>query len=58
MMRSPEGDEFPNLGCYLELIKRRKLVWNSAMEPSFRPRDTSKMPFAFTAIIKLTPEDN
>ena len=55
-MRSPDGDEFPNEGCYLELIENRKLVWTGAMEPGFRPRDTSKMPFVFTAIISFTPE--
>ncbi len=56
VMRSPDGDEFPNVGCYLELIENRKLVWTGAMEPGFRPRDTSKMPFVFTAMISFTPE--
>jgi uncharacterized protein YndB with AHSA1/START domain len=55
VMRSPEGREFPNLGCYLEIIENRKLVWTAALEPGYRPRDTSGFPFVFTAIIKLEP---
>src|SRR4029077_16465362 len=31
VMRSPEGQEFPNVGCYLEIIKSRKLVWTVAL---------------------------
>ena len=56
VMRSPEGDEHSNVGCHLELIENRKLVWTGAMESGFRPRNTSKMPFVFTAIIRFTPE--
>lgn len=26
VMRSPGGQEFPNVGCYLEIIKNEKLV--------------------------------
>src|SRR5216683_7570134 len=26
VMRSPEGQEFPNVGCYLEIVKNQKLV--------------------------------
>jgi len=55
VMRSPEGQEFPNVGCYLEIIDNRKLVWTGALEPGYRPRDTSAFPFVFTAIIKLEP---
>lgn len=27
VMRSPEGQEFPNLGCYLEIVPNQKLVF-------------------------------
>jgi uncharacterized protein YndB with AHSA1/START domain len=27
VMRSPERQEFPNAGCYLELVENEKLVW-------------------------------
>jgi uncharacterized protein YndB with AHSA1/START domain len=60
VMRSPEGQEFPNLGCYLEVIKNKRLVWTNALEPDFRP---AKRPvetpghecaeFSMTAIISL-----
>jgi uncharacterized protein YndB with AHSA1/START domain len=36
-MQSPEGQEFPNAGCYLEVIENKKLVWTSALSPGFRP---------------------
>lgn len=28
-MQSPEGGEFPNAGCYLEVLPNEKLVWTS-----------------------------
>jgi uncharacterized protein YndB with AHSA1/START domain len=37
VMQSPEGQEFPNLGCYLEIIPEKKLVWTNALAPGFRP---------------------
>jgi uncharacterized protein YndB with AHSA1/START domain len=37
VMQSPEGQKFPNLGCYLEIIPNQKLVWTNALEPDFRP---------------------
>lgn len=59
MMRSPEGQEFPNLGCYLEVIKDERLVWTNALAPGFRPAKLSAgkgidhVLFAFTAVISL-----
>ena len=37
VMQSPEGQRFPNNGCYLEVIPNQKIVWTNALEPSFRP---------------------
>jgi uncharacterized protein YndB with AHSA1/START domain len=37
VMQSPEGQNFPNTGCYLELIPNEKLTWTNALEPGFRP---------------------
>lgn len=37
VMQSPEGQEFPNSGCYLEVIPNKKLTWTNALEPGFRP---------------------
>jgi uncharacterized protein YndB with AHSA1/START domain len=31
VMRSPEGKEFPNEGCYLEIVENKKLVWTGAL---------------------------
>lgn len=37
VVQSPEGQRFPNVGCYLEVIPNRKLVWTDALLPGFRP---------------------
>src|SRR5262249_22802221 len=37
VMRSPEGKDFPNAGCYLEIVPNRKLVWTDALGAGFRP---------------------
>jgi uncharacterized protein YndB with AHSA1/START domain len=55
-MESPEGQQFPNTGCYLEVVPNRKLVWTGALQPGYRPTDvTPEMPFVFTAIIEMEP---
>jgi uncharacterized protein YndB with AHSA1/START domain len=51
-MRSPEGEEFDNAGCFLEIIPNERLVWTSALGPGFRPQDG---PMPFTAILELQP---
>lgn len=51
VMRSPEGQEFPNTGCYLEVVKNEKLVWTDALQPGFRPNTGGFM----TAMILLEP---
>ena len=57
VMRSPEGQEFTNLGCYLEVVEGERLVWTNALAPGFRPtsgRPTARCAeFAFTAIIPV-----
>jgi uncharacterized protein YndB with AHSA1/START domain len=64
VMRSPEGQEFPNLGCYLEIIPQQKLVWTNALAPGFRPATLTgpELPdcstFAFTAVISLAPHNH
>lgn len=54
VMRSPEGKEFPNVGCYLEVVPNKRLVWTDALLPGYRP---SAEPF-MTAIVTLEPEGN
>src|SRR6266478_3046269 len=56
VMRSPEGQEFPNLGCYLEVIENEKLVWTGALKPGYRPQNAQGgVPFLFTAVILMEP---
>jgi uncharacterized protein YndB with AHSA1/START domain len=58
-MRSPEGEEFPNFGCYLEVIPNEQLIWTNALQPGYRPAQAQPIDahgaFAFTAIIALEP---
>jgi uncharacterized protein YndB with AHSA1/START domain len=49
VLRSPEGDEFPNVSCYLEVVPNERIVWTDALLPGYRP---SPEPF-FTAVITL-----
>lgn len=57
VMRGPEGQEFDNVGCYLEIVPNQKLVWTGALAPGFRPRPAggANAPFVMTAIITLQP---
>jgi uncharacterized protein YndB with AHSA1/START domain len=62
VMLSPEGQKFPNLGCYLEVVENEKLVWTNALLPGFRPAPASTSPsegtleFFFTATIQLATQ--
>ena len=51
-MLSPEGQEYPNIGCYLEVVPNEKLVWTDALLPGYRP---SEKPF-FTACLTMESE--
>lgn len=59
-MQSPDGQEFPNVGCYLEIRPEEKLVWTNALLPGFRPSLISatcggdQPGFMFTAVIELS----
>ena len=52
VMRSPEGQEFPNIGCYLDIVPNERLIWTDTLLPGYRP---SENPF-FTAILTLEPQ--
>lgn len=56
-MQSPEGQNFPNEGCLLEIVPNRKLVWTSALVEGYRPIGTaiSGVEFPFTGMIILEP---
>lgn len=51
-MRSPEGQEFPYTGCYLEIVPGERLVWTLALLPGYRPAPHHEFA-TFTAIITL-----
>ena len=43
VMQSPEGQEYPGEGCYLEVVPGERLVWTDAMSAGFRPNAQSMM---------------
>ena len=49
VMRSPEGQEFPNRGVYLEIVENEKIVFTDAFTSAWVP---SEKPF-FVGIILL-----
>jgi len=53
LMRGPEGEEFDNSGCYLEVVENKKLVWTTTLIEDFRPSG-EEAPFHFTAVLTLT----
>ena len=46
-----DGREFPNLGCFLEAVPMKRLVWTSMLFPGYRPAVFDDIPI--TAIITL-----
>jgi uncharacterized protein YndB with AHSA1/START domain len=60
VMRSPEGELFPHVGCYLEIVPNERLVWTSALGPGYRPAIRASGTgncdeLYFTAILTLEP---
>lgn len=53
VMRSPDGEEMPNRGIYLEIVPGRKIVFTDAYIQAWTP---SEKPF-MTGIITFEPED-
>ena len=51
VMRSPEGDDYPNQGVYLEVVKNERLVFTDAYTRAWEP---SQQPFM---TVVLTFED-
>ncbi|MEY4882748.1 MAG: hypothetical protein RIS34_602 [Pseudomonadota bacterium] len=61
-MQSPEGREFPNAGCFLEVVPNEKLVWTNALLPGYRPSlltgtcGSDDASFMFTAMVELADQ--
>ena len=49
VMRSPEGQLYPNLCCFLEVVPNQRMVWTDALLPGYRP---ATEPF-FTAVVLM-----
>jgi uncharacterized protein YndB with AHSA1/START domain len=65
VMRSPEGQEFPNVGCYLEVCENERLIWTNALLPGYRParapaanKDHECSELLMTAILTLERQGN
>lgn len=64
VMCSPEGEVMPpGIGCVLEVIENRRLVWTSVLGPGYRPNapaegaaECDELPF--TAIVSMEPHGN
>jgi len=46
-----EGQDFPNLGCFLEVVPMERLVWTSMLFPGYRPAVFDDIPI--TAIVTM-----
>jgi uncharacterized protein YndB with AHSA1/START domain len=49
-----DGQEVPNLGCFLEVIPMERLVWTSMLFPGYRPAVFDDIPI--TAIMTMKSE--
>ncbi len=65
VMQSPEGQDFPNVGCYLEVVDNERLVWTNALGRGFRPCEQRAGSaghecdeLVFTAVITLAQHAN
>jgi uncharacterized protein YndB with AHSA1/START domain len=55
VMRGPEGQEFTNIGCILEVVPERRLVWTHALYAGFRPAARPPHVPVITAVIRFEP---
>ena len=59
VMRSPDGQDFANTGCILEVVPDRRLAWTGALRPGYRPysmQELQNFPFTFSAVITMEQE--
>jgi uncharacterized protein YndB with AHSA1/START domain len=57
VMRGPAGEEFNNIGCYLEVVPQERLVWTDTLLPGWRPAASTGSQSCglsgFTAVVAL-----
>lgn len=51
VMRSPEGQDSSNVGCYLEIVPNEKLIWTSASALATGRRSEPPIPVRATSSI-------
>jgi len=51
-----DGQDFPNLGCFLDAVPMERLVWTSMLFPGYRPAVFDDVPI--TAIVTMQAEGN
>ena len=56
VMRSPEGEEADDTGCYLDVVVGERLTWTSSLGPGFSPKVADADDLAMTATIELRPD--
>jgi uncharacterized protein YndB with AHSA1/START domain len=54
VMQSPEGQQFPGTGCYLEVEAPTRLVWTSVLAGGYRPNVPGATGPDFTGILTFT----
>ena len=53
VMQGPHGERQENLGCYLEVLPEKRLIWTGALLPDFRPAPENPHGFVFTAVVEF-----
>ncbi len=53
-IRTADGQEFPNLGCFLDVVPQQRLAWTSMLFPGYRPAVFDDIPI--TAIVTMSAE--
>ena len=48
LMRSPEGEDFPNVGCYLEVVPNERLAFTDAFTHAWQPSEKPFMSVVLT----------
>ena len=51
VMQSPDGQSFPHVGCYLDVVPNERLVWTNALGLNYRPNTAAFTNPCITAII-------
>jgi len=57
VMEGPNGEKMANHGCYLEVVKNKKLVWTGMLTEGYRPAPSNPLGFSFVATVLLSSKD-